>query len=474
MATKPTQNTLRLERVLGRIRSQRRLILPAWDVASVTLGVAAARVLLGEPAIQVRNIFLTLLGALLLVGGSVGVYRGRWTVASFTEVRMLGGCYVIASAAALAVQRGTGRDETDAFIALLGLLGFAASAAGRSAWRVWYERNQRPQNGRRVLVVVDGENGVQLIRAMLLDKQGSYLPVGIIDDDPMHARRTVMGVPVCGTTEDVALSVKRMGAEAIVVGAPHLPVVILNRIVDESRGSSTEVLIVPGLGPADDPADTAVGIRPLTELDLLQRRQISADWNAIASYLRGRRVLVTGAGGSIGSELCRQIHKAAPAILVKLDRDESALHATQLSIEGHGLLTDPTLVVADIRDGNRLLEVFRQYRPEIVFHAAALKHLTLLEMHPSEAVKTNVDGTQKVIAACADVGVECFVNVSTDKAADPTSVLGYSKRIGERMTASYAQTVSPTRSTQASLGTLTIRTRTMRVLRARFRPGGGC
>ena len=202
------------------------------------------------------------------------------------------------------------------------------------------------------------------------------------------------------------------------------------------------MLIVPGLGPADDPADTAVGIRPLTELDLLQRRQISADWNAIASYLRGRRVLVTGAGGSIGSELCRQIHKAAPAVLVKLDRDESALHATQLSIEGHGLLTDPTLVVADIRDGNRLLEVFRQYRPEIVFHAAALKHLTLLEMHPSEAVKTNVDGTQKVIAACADVGVECFVNVSTDKAADPTSVLGYSKRIGERMTASYAQKVA--------------------------------
>ena len=442
MATKIRQLDRRLEQLLGRIRTQRKLILPVWDCVAIALGAVAARGLLGDPKIQTSVITLALLAGLLVAGTVVGLYRGRWTVASFTEIRILAGCYLAASAVVFVVQRGKGQDETDAFVALLGLLSFAASAAGRALWRVWYEKNQRPENGRRVLVVVDGENGVQLIRAMLLDKQGSYLPVGIIDDDPMHTRRSVMGVPVSGTTDEVGLVAKKLGAEAVVVGAPHLPVGILNKIVVESRGVSCEVLIVPGLGPSDDPAGSAGGIRPLTELDLLQRREISADWNVIASYLRGRRVLVTGAGGSIGSELCRQIHKAAPALLVKLDRDESALQATQLSIEGHGLLTDPTLVVADIRDGNRLLEVFRQYRPEIVFHAAALKHLTLLEMHPGEAVKTNVEGTQKVIAACADVAVECFVNVSTDKAADPSSVLGYSKRIGERMTASYAQTVA--------------------------------
>jgi FlaA1/EpsC-like NDP-sugar epimerase len=153
-------------------------------------------------------------------------------------------------------------------------------------------------------------------------------------------------------------------------------------------------------------------------------------------------VLVTGAGGSIGSELCRQIYLFAPAELIMLDRDESALHAVQLSIEGRALLDSPNLVVADLRDPDRLREVFERHRPEVVFHAAALKHLTLLEGQPSEAVKTNVWGTQHVLDVSTEFAVDRFVNVSTDKAADPTSVLGFSKRIAERLTA-HADTRGP-------------------------------
>jgi FlaA1/EpsC-like NDP-sugar epimerase len=176
-------------------------------------------------------------------------------------------------------------------------------------------------------------------------------------------------------------------------------------------------------------------IRPVTHADLLGRHEVDTDVESIAGYVTGKRVLVTGAGGSIGSELSRQLYRFAPASLVLLDRDESALHAVQLSIEGRALLDSRNLVVADIRDRDRVLAVFEEHRPEVVFHAAALKHLPLLEMHPVEALKTNVWGTQNLVDAAIATGVEKFVNISTDKAADPCSVLGYSKRLAERLTA---------------------------------------
>jgi len=166
---------------------------------------------------------------------------------------------------------------------------------------------------------------------------------------------------------------------------------------------------------------------------------VQLDEAAISNLLSNKRVLVTGAGGSIGSELCRQIARFGPAKLVLLDRDESAMHAVQLDLDGNGLLQSDSIVLADIRDEQRMIDVFAEVRPEIVFHAAALKHLPLLERHPEEAWKTNVLGTRNVLRAAAQVQVETFVNISTDKAADPVCVLGYSKRIAERLTAHWAK-----------------------------------
>lgn len=152
-------------------------------------------------------------------------------------------------------------------------------------------------------------------------------------------------------------------------------------------------------------------------------------------YLSSARVLVTGAGGSIGSELCRQLRRLQPAELLMLDRDESALHAVKLSIDGEALMNTPDLILADLRDGVRMREVFEQHRPDTIFHAAALKHLPILELAPTEAVSTNVTGTADLLDLACEFGVETFVNISTDKAANPTSVLGYSKRVAERITA---------------------------------------
>jgi FlaA1/EpsC-like NDP-sugar epimerase len=178
---------------------------------------------------------------------------------------------------------------------------------------------------------------------------------------------------------------------------------------------------------------------PVTSRDaatLLGREPIRVDVDA--SYVAHQRVLVTGAGGSIGSELCRQLAGHDPAELVMLDRDESALHALQLSLTGRALLDDPQLVLADIRDAPRIREVFEQHRPQVVFHAAALKHQPLLELHPAEAVKTNIAGTATVLNAAAMVDTQVLVNISTDKAADPSCVLGETKRAAEQLTAAHA------------------------------------
>lgn len=177
------------------------------------------------------------------------------------------------------------------------------------------------------------------------------------------------------------------------------------------------------------------GVRDPRISDLLGRRPVETDVGSMACHFTGKRILVTGAGGSIGSELCRQLHRFEPAELIMLDRDESALHAVQLDLNGHALLDSDGSVLADIRDARRVRQVFEQFRPQIVFHAAALKHLPLLERYPGEALKTNVWGTCSVLEAAVACGVESFVNISTDKAANPVSVLGYTKRAAERLTA---------------------------------------
>ncbi len=177
------------------------------------------------------------------------------------------------------------------------------------------------------------------------------------------------------------------------------------------------------------------GVRDPRISDLLGRRAVTSDVASVREHIAGQRVLVTGAGGSIGAELCRQLHQLGPAQLIMLDRDESALHAVQLMLHGRALLDSEETVLADIRDRRRVREVFERFRPGIVFHAAALKHLPLLEGAPAEALKSNVLGTLSVLEAAADHGVHSFVNISTDKAANPVSVLGYSKRITERLTA---------------------------------------
>jgi len=211
---------------------------------------------------------------------------------------------------------------------------------------------------------------------------------------------------------------------------------------DISKRANEAGLTVKVLPRFADLLHGRVGIRDVRDInvaDLLGRRQIDTNVPEIAGYLKGARVLVTGAGGSIGSELCRQIAAFGPAELMMLDRDESALHALQLTMFGEARLDLPQAILADIRDAEALRTLFAERRPDVVFHAAALKHVNMLEQYPGEGWKTNVLGTRNVLAAASSVDVSHFINVSTDKAADPVNVLGRTKRMAEQLTATYAQ-----------------------------------
>jgi dTDP-glucose 4,6-dehydratase len=238
-----------------------------------------------------------------------------------------------------------------------------------------------------------------------------------------------------GTRLDIGALAKSLDVSTMLLAVPSASGEDVRDIVARADAAGLRTMILPSVSEMYGAAPGVADIRPLTEADLLGRRELETDIEAVAGYLTGKRVLVTGAGGSIGSELCRHIHRFAPSELIMLDRDESALQGVQISIEGRGLLDDERLVVADIRDPERIDEIFAKFRPEVVFHAAALKHLPLLEMHPSEGIKTNVWGTNTMLRAAQRFGVDTFVNVSTDKAADPSSVLGATKRVAEQLTA---------------------------------------
>lgn len=292
--------------------------------------------------------------------------------------------------------------------------------------------------GKRVVIYGAGEGGRQLVRAMVRDASDKpYVPVALIDDDPRKRRLRMDGVRVRGDRTRLKTVVEQTEPEALVVAIPSASRQTLLDISEEARALGLEVLLLPPVQDLIGPPKGA-DLRQLNLEDLLGRGRVELDAGAITESIAGKRVLVTGAGGSIGSELCRQIHRFGPAKLVLLDRDESALHAAQMSLTGRALLDDGTLALCDIRDPEALREVFEREQPQIVFHAAALKHLTLLEQFPMEAWKTNILGTLNVLEAAHRVGVGTFVNISTDKAAHPTCVLGYSKRVAERLTARFA------------------------------------
>ena len=380
--------------------------------------------------------------AQVVAGLIYGLYRRNFLYGSFDEVKAVGFTVFISGVVLQTWLLGLAVVDAPRVPMSVPMLGVLAALAGmvtlRTVWREWRQRKLRPNQGKPLVVVGAGFAGEQVIRQLLTDSSAPYLPVALVDDDPLKSNLKIQGIQVKGSLDQLASLVETTKAVAILLAIPSAPTSLTRRVADIARVAGVSLLVLPRVEEMLGGV-RATDIRPVRPEDLLGRDQVEIDEAKVRAYLKGKRVLVTGAGGSIGSELCRQLSRHEPEVLVMLDRDESGLHATQLTIDGHGLLNSPNIVLADIRDSVRMHEVFAEFRPQVVFHAAALKHMPLLEMHPGEAWKTNVQGTHNVLTAAQAVGVEHFVNISTDKAADPRNVLGGTKRVTERLTAGFAE-----------------------------------
>ncbi len=290
-----------------------------------------------------------------------------------------------------------------------------------------------PEKGdrRRVLIVGAGDAGEVLMREIVRIYGHRYEPVGFLDDAPAKQKERIHGVPVIGPIEDVALLAKRERIDEIIIAMPTMTGKELRRVVELCRPTGASLRTLPSV---DSLIDGRVTVSQLAEVaieDLLGRAPVTLDADALDGFIRGRTVLVTGAGGSIGSELCKQVCRFGARKLILVEQAENNLFEVHRALIAEFKHVTVIPYVADICDSRRLESIFTDERPAVVFHAAAHKHVPMMEENPGEAIKNNVFGTKKVADAAHRFGVEKFVMVSTDKAVNPTSVMGVSKRAAE-------------------------------------------
>jgi len=389
--------------------------------------------------------FLIVATGQLAWGFAVGLYRGRFRLASYEEITWVAFGSALGAVllfVATAILPGTNLLPRGAILAGAAYHLLAALAARYIARAVYAAEGYSPHHRKsRLLILGAGEAGTDAAMAIWKDPTADVLPVAFLDDDHRKARLRPHGLPVVGGRNEIARAAKRYNADTLLIAAPSAPQQAITEIAGLAQDAGLRVRILPRLAKFVIDPDAAVlasDIREITLADFLRRDEINLDLLEIAGYLAGKKVLITGAGGSIGSVLCRIVEGFNPKKLYKLDHDENALYRLELDMEGRALLDTNGLILCDIRDRERMHEVMQDIKPDVVFHAAAHKHVAFLERHPAEAVKTNVFGTLNVLEAAARAGVERFVNISTDKAAEPANVLGLTKRIGEMLTADFA------------------------------------
>ncbi|TSI13946.1 polysaccharide biosynthesis protein [Brevibacterium aurantiacum] len=386
-----------------------------------------------------------------LICGPLAVYRGRYRHGSTDQFAAIAG----------AVALGVGIMWVAEFVFADRLLipTSVPIAAGAMMLVVkslenWIRRNLRHRtltssgSSRPALVVGAGSQGTLALDMIAQDSHGEYSAVGMLDDDPSKRHLRYNGIRVLGPISSIADQVDRTGASVVLIAITDLPPEELQAIASNLESRPVEIKIMPRFAVSDysrpEPDSTDVAdlrhrnFRDVSLEDLIGRQPITTNVEDISSVITDRVVLVTGAGGSIGSQLCKQVARFDPARLVMTDRDESGLHATQLGLEGSALLTSEDLVLGDLRDTAFIEALVADVKPDIIFHAAALKHLTFLERFPEQAVRTNVGASLDLLDAAVANGVESFVHISTDKAAGATSVLGRTKFSIERAVASVA------------------------------------
>lgn len=387
-------------------------------------------------------VLTALIALAAVIGWATGLYRGRFVPGSVLESSVL--TFVMATASIIVFLGHLAGGQYEGVPRSNPIVAGAFTTLSALVLRSLVRRKRLfgagvTKDAERALVFGAGDGGLQLVRQLRRSEVSQFNPVGILDDDGAKRHMVIEGVRVLGGREVLEEVAVKTGASTLLLAIPSLSSEGLVDIRDRAEAAGLRVLVLPPLDSMMRGRVAANELREINVNDLLGRKPANLNQTQIAEYLRGKRIMVTGAGGSIGSELCRQIVRFRPAELMMLDRDESGLHAVQLSIHDQAMLDGDDTILASIRDRESIIEIFAERKPQIVFHAAALKHMPLLEHYPLEALKTNVFGTQVLLDAAENSGVETFVNISTDKAANPCSALGTSKRIAERLTAAKAK-----------------------------------
>ena len=370
----------------------------------------------------------------LLIRGLVfipfGLYAGLWRYTSIWDLSRIVAAVVTSSLALyLLIYRDLGPAGFPRSIIIVDSLLLLSFLGGARLFGRVIQSATRSTRGRRVLIVGAGDSGEMIVREMR--RGGGYQPIGFIDDDPAKVGRTIHGVRVLGTRADLPRVVTATRPQEVLVAIPTAKGASVRGVVHLLEAFKLPITTLPGL---EEMVNGKVGvkhIRPLAIEDLLPRQPVALNAQGVRSLVSGKRVLVTGAGGSIGSELCRQIAALEPASLILFERYENSLYAITNDLSDRGLGASVCPTIGDVTDARRVEAVFAEHRPHLVFHAAAHKHVPLMEANPCEAVKNNVLGTHTVAEAARRHGAERFVLISTDKAANPSSIMGATKRVAE-------------------------------------------
>ena len=376
-----------------------------------------------------------------------GLYSVLWKYAGERDLIRLAGMIAVPTAVVYVVNRrfihGVLFNSANCMASVLIFLFIGGS---RLAWRLFLnhplgERMRKvpaKDPNRPVLIVGAGEAGAWAINVCKSNKEYGHAVVAV-DDDPAKLNQTIHGVPVKGTLEDIPELCTRYGIHSIIIAIPTLKGSKLSHVIDlcVSTHCAVQLLSDPQLVGSGAPQQEV--FRELNPADFLSREEVTLDTDKISGYLTGKTVLVTGGGGSIGSELCRQVMRFKPGKLLIFDIYENCAYELQMELQQkYGRDIPVTVLIGSIRDKKRLDEVFDTYHPTVVFHAAAHKHVPLMEVSPAEAVKNNVLGTKNLLVSASEHGVERFVQLSTDKAVNPTSVMGCTKRICEMLIQTFA------------------------------------
>jgi FlaA1/EpsC-like NDP-sugar epimerase len=363
-----------------------------------------------------------------------GIQRGLWRYVGLHDLGRILWASVISSAVLYGVVHGLlgWVAYPRSVIILTGVLSGLYLGGIRLSVR-WFREWLRvlSPSARRVLIVGAGHAGELLVRDMLSDRDSHYRPVGLVDDDPIKRKMKIHGVSVVGKIEDIAALSRGLLAQEIIVAIPSASTSLKQRILAASEGCKVPIKTLPSVKQLLANPEALRQVRPMSLEDLLQREPIQMDRQELHPLLEGKRVLVTGAGGSIGSELCRQIARYHPATLILFERYENGLFALDLELRAQFPKLTIVPAIGDVTVSERVAEVLQQTDPELVFHAAAHKHVPLMELNPKEAVRNNVLGTKTVAEASLASAVDRFVLISTDKAVNPTSVMGATKRVAE-------------------------------------------